>query len=84
MRTLTTDYARNLASLADSIERAPESPDIRAAWVAALQDTCPLHRSSTARRVILETLEAVGVESPPQRKVDLLRVLSYVVKRSPV
>lgn len=84
MRTITSDYASSLVKLADSIERAPESPEIRASWVDTLRETCPLHRDASSRGFLMRVLDSVSLPEPPQRHVDLLRVLSYVVRKGPV
>ena len=83
LRTLTADYASQLVKLAASIERTPESPDIRSSWIDALRDTCPLAEGSDSRSFLMHVLDRVSVENPPQRCVDLVRVLSYVVRRVP-
>lgn len=83
MRTIASDYASSLVRLADSIERSPDCPALREGWIETLKDTCPLHEKSDSRSFLFHVLDRVGVENPPQRAVDLVRVLSYVVKRAP-
>lgn len=83
MRTITGDYAFSLVSLADSIEDSPKDTARRSDWIDTLRSTCPLHRDATARPFLMRVLESVSNEDPPQRHVDLLRVLSYVVRKGP-